>query len=132
MKNLSPICYHYSNKLNLGYLTQIKKQDSTNRLWLLWLIWLITARNLLFDKLTSNSDLNNLLMLDDKVCKHSTSSYHINILNSLNNNYCNYCIVFLWFMVKLIIIIIIIIMIIIIKIWGNLLQFCLFKVTVKW
>ena len=43
--------------------------------------------------LTSISDLNDWLVLDDEVCKPSTSSC-INLSNSLNNNL---CIVFLWY-----------------------------------
>ena len=38
-------------------------------------------------KFASVSDLNDLLVLEDKVCEPSTSSYRINLLNSLNNNY---------------------------------------------
>ena len=48
----------------------------------------------LVDKLTLISDLNDWLVLDDKVCKSSTSSNRINLSNSLNNNVCN---VFLWY-----------------------------------
>ena len=48
----------------------------------------------LVDKLTLISDLNDWLVLDDKVCKSSTSSNRINLSNSLNNNV---CIVFLWY-----------------------------------
>ena len=39
----------------------------------------IAPSDSLVDKLTSISDLNDLLVLDDKVCEPSTSSYHINI-----------------------------------------------------
>ena len=61
----------------------------------------IAPSDSLIDKLTSISDLNDLLVLDDKVCEPSTSSYRINLSNSLNNNYCNYCIVLYFFdMVK--------------------------------
>ena len=55
----------------------------------------IASSDSLVDKLTSISDLNDWLMLDDKVYKPSTTSYRINLSNSLNNNYCNYCIAFL-------------------------------------
>ena len=55
----------------------------------------IASSDSLVDKLTSLSDLNDLLVLDGKVCEPSTSSYCINLSNSLNNNYCNYSIVFL-------------------------------------
>ena len=48
----------------------------------------IDSSDSLVDKLTSISDLNDLLVLDDKVCEPSTSSYRINLSNSLNNNYC--------------------------------------------
>ena len=57
----------------------------------------LASSDSLVDKLTSISDLNDLLVLDDKVCEPSTSSYRINLSNSLNNNYCNYCVVFLWY-----------------------------------
>ena len=40
------------------------------------------------DKLTSISDLNDWLVLDDKVCKPSASSYRINLSNNLNNKLC--------------------------------------------
>ena len=46
----------------------------------------IAPSDSLVDKLTSVSDLNDLLMLDGKVSKHSTSSYRINISISLNRN----------------------------------------------
>ena len=39
----------------------------------------IAPSDSLADKLTSISDLNDLLVLDDKVCEPSTSSYRINI-----------------------------------------------------
>ena len=39
----------------------------------------IAPSDSLVDKLTSISDLNDLLVLDDKVSKPSTSSYRINI-----------------------------------------------------
>ena len=39
----------------------------------------IAPSDSLVDKLTSVSDLNDLLVLDDKVCEPSTSSYRINI-----------------------------------------------------
>ena len=48
----------------------------------------IASSDSLVDKLTSISDLNDWLVLDDKVCKPSTSSYRINLSNSLNNNVC--------------------------------------------
>ena len=48
----------------------------------------IAPSDSLVDKLTSVSDLNDSLVLDDKVCEPSTSSYHINLSNSLNNNVC--------------------------------------------
>ena len=54
----------------------------------------IAPSDSLVDKLTSISNLNDWLMLDDKVCEPSTSSYRINLSNSLNNNA---CIVFLWY-----------------------------------
>ena len=63
----------------------------------LWFIYLsicfssmlnIAPSDSLVDKLTSVSDLNDWLVLDDKVCEPSTSSYHINLSNSLNNNVC--------------------------------------------
>ena len=57
----------------------------------------ITSSDSLVDKLTSVSDLNDLLVLDDKVSEPSTGSYHINLSISLNNSYCNYYIVFLWY-----------------------------------
>ena len=87
----------------------MKKQSSTNRLWLiamsgvtLQFIYLsicfssmlsIASSDSLVDKLTSVTDVNDWLVLDDKVCESSTSSYRINLSNSLNNNF---CIVFLW------------------------------------
>ena len=43
----------------------------------------IASSDLLVDKLTSISDLNDLLVLDDKVCEPSTNSY-INISNILS------------------------------------------------
>ena len=46
----------------------------------------IAPSDSLVDKLTSISDLNDLLVPDDKVCQPSTSSYRINLLISLNNN----------------------------------------------
>ena len=88
-------------------------ENSTSRLWLmamsdvtLYFICLsvclssmlnIASSDSLVDKLTSISDLNELLVLDDKICEPSRSSYHINSSNSLNNDYCNYYIVFLWY-----------------------------------
>ena len=39
----------------------------------------MAPRDSLVDKLTSISDMNDLLVLDDKVCEPSTSSYCINI-----------------------------------------------------
>ena len=42
----------------------------------------IAPSDSLADKLTSVSDLNDLLVLDDKVCEPSASSYRINILIS--------------------------------------------------
>ena len=54
----------------------------------------IVPSDSLVDKLTSISDLNDLLVLDDKVSKPSTSSYHINIWISENKNI---CIVFIWY-----------------------------------
>ena len=54
----------------------------------------IAPSDSLVHKLTSFSDLNDWLVLDDEVCKPSTSSYCINLSNSLNNNV---CIVFLWY-----------------------------------
>ena len=54
----------------------------------------IAPSDSLVDKLTSISDLNDLLVLDDKVCEPSTSPYRINLSISWNNNV---CIVFLWY-----------------------------------
>ena len=48
----------------------------------------IAPSDSLVDKLTSISDLNDLLMLDGKVSEPSTSSYRINISISLNRNIC--------------------------------------------
>ena len=72
----------------------------------------IASSDSLVDKLTSVTDVNDWLVLDDKVCESSTSSYRINLSNSLNNNF---CIVFLWNseIVKIVLIIIIMIIIII-------------------
>ena len=72
----------------------------------------IASSDSLVDKLTSVTDVNDWLVLDDKVCESSTSSYHINLSNSLNNNF---CIVFLWNseIVKIVVIIIIMIIMII-------------------
>ena len=39
----------------------------------------MAPRDSLVDKLTSISDMNDLLVLDDKVCEPSKSSYRINI-----------------------------------------------------
>ena len=39
----------------------------------------IAPSDLVADKLTSISDLNDLLVLDDKVCDPSASSYCINL-----------------------------------------------------
>ena len=110
MKKLSLICYHFWNKVNLNYLTQIKKQSSTNRLWfiamsyvILWFICLsicfsnmlnMASSDSLVDKLTLISYLNDWLVLDDKLCEPSTSSNRINLSSSLNNNV---CIVFFWY-----------------------------------
>ena len=72
----------------------------------------IASSDSLVDKLTSVTDVNDWLVLDDKVCESSTSSYRINLSNSLNNNF---CIVFLWnseIVKKVVIIIIMTIMII--------------------
>ena len=61
----------------------------------------IASSDSLVDKFTSTSDLNDLLVLDDKVYEPSASSYRNNLLNSLSNNYYNYCIVLYFFdMVK--------------------------------
>ena len=54
----------------------------------------IVPSDSLADKVTSLSNLNDLLVLDDKVCEPSTSSYRINLSISWNNNV---CIVFLWY-----------------------------------
>ena len=54
----------------------------------------IASSDSLVDKLTLISDLNDWLMIDDQVCESSTSSNHIDLLNSLNNDV---CIVFLWY-----------------------------------
>ena len=72
----------------------------------------IASSDSLVDKLTSVTDVNDWLVLDDKVCESSTSSYRINLSNSLNNNF---CIVFLWNseIVKIVVIIIIMIIMII-------------------
>ena len=48
----------------------------------------IAPSDSLVDKLISVSDFNDLLVLDDKVCKPSTSSYCINLSNSSNNTIC--------------------------------------------
>ena len=48
----------------------------------------IAPSDSLVDKLTSISDLNDLLVLDDKAFEPSTSSYRINLSISLNNNVC--------------------------------------------
>ena len=110
MKNISLLCYHFWNKLNLNYLSEIKKQSSTHRLWIiamsdvaLQFICLsicfstmlnIASKDSLVDKLTLISDLNDWLVLDDKVCKSSTSTISINLSKSLNNKV---CIVILWY-----------------------------------
>ena len=39
----------------------------------------IAPSDSLVDKLTSNSDLNDLLVLDDKVWEPSTNSYRLNL-----------------------------------------------------
>ena len=72
----------------------------------------IASSDSLVDKLTSVTDVNDWLVLDDKVCESSTSSYRINLSKSLNNNF---CIVFLWNseIVKIVVIIIIMIIMII-------------------
>ena len=72
----------------------------------------IASSDSLVDKLTSVTDVNDWLALDDKVCESSTSSYRINLSDSLNNNF---CIVFLWNseIVKIVVIIIIMIIMII-------------------
>ena len=72
----------------------------------------IASSDSLVDKLTSVTDVNDWLVLDDKVCESSTSSYRINLSNSLNNNF---CIAFLWNseIVKIVVIIIIMIIMII-------------------
>ena len=54
----------------------------------------IASSDSLVDKLTLISDLNDWLMIDDQVCESSTTSNHIDLLNSLNNDV---CIVFLWY-----------------------------------
>ena len=54
----------------------------------------IAPSDSLVDKLTSISDLNDLLVLDDKVFEPSASSYRTNLSISLNNNV---CIAFLWY-----------------------------------
>ena len=98
MKNLSLICYHFLKKFTLNYLTKIKKQSSSNRLWLIAMcdvtlqficlyicfssILNIAPSDSLVEKLTSISDLNVWLVLDDKVCEPSTSSYRINLSNN--------------------------------------------------
>ena len=48
----------------------------------------IDSSDSLVDKLTLFSDLNDWLVLGDKVCESSTSSNRINLANSLNNNVC--------------------------------------------
>ena len=53
----------------------------------------IAPSDSLVDKLTSISDLNDWLVLDDKVSK-PTSSYRTNLSNSLSNKV---CIAFLWY-----------------------------------
>ena len=54
----------------------------------------IAPSNSLVDKLTSISDLNDLLVLNDKVSELSTSPYRINISISYNKNI---CVVFIWY-----------------------------------
>ena len=63
----------------------------------------------LVDKLPSLSDWNDRLVLDDKVCEPSTSSYSINLSNNLYNSTCIVC---LWYGEIILIIIMIIIIII--------------------
>ena len=50
----------------------------------------IAPSDSLLDKLKSISDLNDWLVLDDKVCEPSTSSYRINLSNNLSNNKLNF------------------------------------------
>ena len=110
MKNISLLCYHFWNKLNLNYLSEIKKQSSTHRLWIIAMsdvalqficlsicfstMLSIASKDSLVDKLTLISDLNDWLVLDDQVCESSTCSNRINLSNILNNDV---CIVFLWY-----------------------------------
>ena len=68
----------------------------------------IASGNSLVDKFPSISDLNDWLVLDDKVYEPSTTSYRINLSNSLNNKVCS---VFPWYGKTIIIMIIIIIIV---------------------
>ena len=95
MRNLSLICYHFWNKLNLNYLTQIKKQSSllTDYDLLLHLrhfvnyYLFISVYVLTIHKMTLISNLTVSLVFGDKV-NESFASIDVGL-------YCIY-ILFLW------------------------------------